>query len=105
LFLVGKWKDPPQSVHHVQPKLKEGLIVFRGARPTTSSRSILCEHPSDGIDVDLNTTNHEVTDHESYQASIVDTSLIPSNKSELPFDLDAPMPLNTLFQLDLLNIL
>jgi hypothetical protein len=71
--------------------LKEGLIVSRGARPTTS-RSIQCEDPRDGIDVDLNTTNHEVTNHESYQAGIVDTSLIPSKESELPFNLEAPMP-------------
>ncbi len=71
-----------------------------GARPTTS-RSILCEDPSNGIDVYLNTMNHEVTDHESYQASIVDTS----KESELPFDLESPMPQNTQFQLDLLNIL
>jgi hypothetical protein len=49
--------------------------------------------------------NHEVTDHESYQASIVDTSLIPSKESELPFNLKPPMPQNTQFQLDLLNIL
>ncbi len=75
----------------MQPKSKEGLIVCRGARPTTS-RSILCEDPSDGIDVDLNTTNHEVTDNESYQASIVDTSLVPSKESELPFNLEPPMP-------------
>jgi hypothetical protein len=88
----------------VQPKSKEGLIVSRGARPTTS-RSILCEDPSDCIDVDLHTMNHEVTDPESYQASIGDKSLIPSKESELPFDLDTPMPQNTLFQLDLLNIL
>jgi hypothetical protein len=105
LFLVRKRKDPPpQSVHHVQPKSKEGLIVSRGARPTTS-RSILCEDPSNVIDVDLNTMNHEVTDHESYQAGIVDTSFIPSKESELPFDLEAPMPGNTQFQLYLLNIL
>ncbi len=104
LFLVRKRKDPPQSVHHVQPKSKEGHIVSRGASSTTSS-SILCEDPSDVIDVDLNTTNHEVTDHESYQAGIVDTSLIPSKESEIPFDLEAPMPRNTQFQLDLLNVL
>jgi hypothetical protein len=90
-LLVRKHKDPPQSVHHVQPKLKEGLIVSHGARPTTS-RSILCEDPSNVIDVDLNTTNYEVTDHESYQAGIVDTSLIPSKEFALPFDLEAPMP-------------
>ncbi len=88
----------------MQPKSKEGLIACRGARPTTS-RSILCEDPSNGIDVDLNTTNHEGTDHESYQASTVDTSLIPSKESELLFDLEVPMPQNTQFQLDLLNIL
>jgi hypothetical protein len=76
LFLVRKHKDPPQSVHRVQPKSKEGLIVSHGARPTTS-RSILCEDPSYVIDVDLNATNHKVTDNESYQAGIVDTSLIP----------------------------
>ncbi len=91
LFLVRKCKDPPQSVHHVQSESKEGLIVSLGARPTTS-RSILCEDPSNVIDVDLNTTNQEVTDHESYQAGIVDTSLIPSKESELPFDLEASMP-------------
>ncbi len=91
MFLVRKQKDSPQSVHHVQPKSKEGLIVCRGARPTTS-RSTLCEDPSNGIDVDLNTTNHEVADHESYQASIVDTFLIPSKESELPFNLEASMP-------------
>jgi hypothetical protein len=95
-FLVRKQKDPPQSVHNVQQKSKEGLIVSRGARPTTS-RSILCEDPSNGIDVDLNTTNHEVTDDESYQAGIVDTSLIPSKESELPFNLEAPMPRNIQF--------
>ncbi len=88
----------------MQPNSKEGLIVCRGARPTTS-RSILCEDLSNVFDVDLNTTNHEVTEHESYQAGIVDTSLIPSKESELPFDLDAPMSCNTQFQLDLLNIL
>ncbi len=49
--------------------------------------------------------NHEDTDHESYQAGIVDTSLLPSKESELPFNLEAPMPQNTQFQLDLLNIL
>ncbi len=104
MFLVSKRKDPPQSVHHVQSKSKEGLIVCCGARSTTS-RSILCEDPSDVFDVDLNTTNHEVNEHESYQAGIVDTSLIPSNKSEVPFDLEAPMPRNTQFQLDLINFL
>jgi hypothetical protein len=104
LFLVKKHKDPPQSVHHVQPKLKEGLIVSRGATSTTS-RSILCEDVSDVFYVDLNTTNHEVTERESHQAGIVDTSLIPSKESELPFNLEAPMPCNTQFQLDLLNIL
>ncbi len=76
----------------------------RGARPT-SSRSILCEDLSNVFDVNLNTTNHEVTEHESYQAGIVDTFLIPSKKSELLFDLEAPMPRNTQFQLALLNIL
>ncbi len=80
----------------MQPKLKEGLIVSHGARSTTS-RSILCEDSSNVIDVDLNTMNHEVTDHEPYQAGIVDTSLIPSKESELPFDLEAPMPQNTQF--------
>jgi hypothetical protein len=103
LFLVRKRKDPPQSVHHVQPKSKEGLIVSHGATSTTS-RSILCED-SNVFDVDLNTTYHEVTEHESYQAGIIDTSLIPSKQLELPFDLEAPMPCNTQFQLDLLNIL
>ncbi len=88
----------------MQPKSKEGLIVSRGGRPTTS-RSILCEDLSDVFDVDLNTTNHEVTEHESYQAGIVDTSLISSKESELSFNLEAPMPCNTQFQLDLLNIL
>ncbi len=101
-FVFGqKRKDPPQSVHHVQPKLKEGLIVSCGATSTTS-RSILCEDVCDVFDVDLNTTNHEVTEH---QAGIVDTSLIPSKESRLPFYLEAPMPRNTQFQLDLLNIL
>jgi hypothetical protein len=88
----------------VQPKSKEGLIVSRGARPT-SSRGILCEDPSDGIDVDLNTTTHEVTERESYPVGIVDTSLIPSKESDVLFDLEAPMPQNTQFQLNLLNIL
>jgi hypothetical protein len=78
----------------VKPKSKEGLIVSHGGRPITS-RSILCEDPSNGIDVDLYTTNHEVTCHESYQAGIVDTSLIPSKESELLFNLEAPMPQNT----------
>ncbi len=91
-------------MHHVQPKSKEGLIVSRGATYTTS-RSILCEDVSNVFDVDLNITNHEVTEHESYQAGIVDTFLIPSKESELPFNLEAPMPCNTQFQLDLLNIL
>ncbi len=82
-LLVRKRKDPPQSVHYVQPKSKEGLIVSHGPRPTIS-RSIPCEDPSNDIDVDLNTTDDdEVTDHESYQAGIVDTSLIPSKESEL----------------------
>jgi hypothetical protein len=103
-FLVKTCKDPPQSVHHVQPKSKEGHIVSRGGRPTTT-RSNLCEDLSNVFDVDLNTTNHEVTEHESYLAGIVDTSLIPSKESELPFDLEAPMPCNTQFHLDLLNIL
>ncbi len=75
----------------MQPKSKEGLIVSGGARPTTS-RSILCKDPSNVIDVDINTMNHEITDHESYEAGIVDTSLIPSKESELTFDLEAPMP-------------
>ncbi len=96
--------DPPQSVHHVQPKSKEGLVVSREATSTTS-RCILCEDVSNVFDVDLNTSNHELTEHESYQAGIVDTSLIPSKESDLPFDLKAPMPRNTQFQLDLLNIL
>ncbi len=39
------------------------------------------------------------------QAGIVDPSLIPSKKSELPFNLEPPMPCNTQFQLDLLHIL
>jgi hypothetical protein len=103
LFLVEKRKDPPQSVNHMQPKLKEGLIVSRGATSTTS-RSILCEDVSNVFGVDLNTNNHEVTEHESYQAGIVVTSLIPSKESELLFNLEAPMPCNTQFQLDLLNI-
>jgi hypothetical protein len=61
-FLAKKRTDPPQSVHHVQPKSKEGLIVSCGYASTTS-RSILCEDDSDVFDVDLNTTNHEVTEH------------------------------------------
>ncbi len=104
MFLVKKRKDPPQSVHHVQSKSNEGLIVRRGATSTTSRR-ILCEDGSNVFDVDLNITNHEVTEHESYQAGIVYTSLIPSKESELLFDLEAPMPCNTQFQLHLLNIL
>ncbi len=104
MFLVKKCKDPPQSVHNVQPKPQEGLIVSRGATSTTS-KSILCEDDSTVFDVDLITTNHKVTEHESYQAVIVDTSLMPSKESELPFDLEAPMPRNTQFQLDLLIIL
>jgi hypothetical protein len=55
--------------------------------------------------VDFNTTLHQSTDDESYQAGIVDTSLVPSKESEVPFDMEAPMPQNSRFQLDLLNIL
>jgi hypothetical protein len=103
-FWSKKSKDSPQSVHHVQPKSKEGLIVSRGATSITI-RSILCKDVSNVFDVDLNTTNHEVTEHESHQTGIVDTSLIPSKESELPFNLEAPLPCNTQFQLDLLNML
>ena len=74
------------------PKLKEGLIVRNRAR-RTNSRSIQFEYPSNGIDVDFDTTNHKDTDHESaYHAGIVDTSLIPSKEFGLPFNLEAPMP-------------
>jgi hypothetical protein len=90
-FLVRKQKDPPKSVHLVVPKLKEGLIVRNGARRTTS-KIIQFEYPSNGIYVDINTTNYEVTDHESYQAGIVDTSLTPLKESKQPFDIEAPIP-------------
>ena len=74
------------------PKLKEGLIVRNKARGT-NSRSIQFENPSNGIDVDFDTNNHEDTDHESaYHASIIYTSLIPSTESKQPFDMEAPIP-------------
>ena len=74
------------------PKLKEGLIVRNKARGT-NSRSIQFENPSNGIDVDFDTTNHEDTDHESaYHAGIIDTSLIPSTESKQPFDMEVPIP-------------
>jgi hypothetical protein len=90
-FLVRERKEPPESVHLVVPKLKEGLIVRNRAR-RTNSRNIQFEYPSNGIDVDFDTTNHEDTDHESYHAGIVDTSLMPSTASKQPFDMEAPIP-------------
>ncbi len=86
------------------PKLKEGLIVRNRAR-RTNSRSIQLEYPSNDIDVDFDTTNHEDTDHESYHAGIVDTFLMPSTESKQPFDMEAPIPQICRFQLNLLNIL
>ncbi len=87
------------------PKLKEGLIV-RNKAIGTNSRSIQFENFRNGIDVDFDTTNHDDTDHESaYRAGIVDTSLIPSTESKQPFDMEAPIPRISQFQLDLLNIL
>jgi hypothetical protein len=104
-FLVRKRKDPPESVHLVVPKLKEGLIVRTKARGT-NSRSIQFENPSNRIDVDFDTNNHEDTDHESaYHAGIIDTSLIPSTESKQPFDMEAPIPQISQFQLDILNTL
>jgi hypothetical protein len=95
LFLVRKCKDPPQSVHLVITKSKEGLNERSGARSTSSS--ILLEDPSHGIDVDFNTTNHEVTNYESYQACNVDTFLIPLKESEQPLDMEAQMPRSSQF--------
>jgi hypothetical protein len=53
----------------------------------------------------LQTAVRHSHNHESYQAGNVDTSLIPSKESEIPINLEASMPQNTQFQLDLLNIL
>jgi hypothetical protein len=41
----------------------------------------------------LNTTNsNAVTDQQSYQVPVVDTSLVPTKESELPFNLEGPSP-------------
>ncbi len=51
------------------------------------------------------TSTNPVYNSPSYQAPIVDTSLVPTKESELAFDLNVPMPRHCQFQLDLLNIL
>ncbi len=91
--------------NHSATSAVEGLIVRNKARGT-NSRSIQFENPSNCIDVDFDTNNHEDTDHESaYHEGIIDTSLIPSTESKQPFDMEAPIPKISQFQLDLLNIL
>ncbi len=50
------------------------------------------------------TSTNPVYDSPSYQAPIVDTSLVPTKESKLAFDLNGPMPWHCQFQLDLLNI-
>jgi hypothetical protein len=41
----------------------------------------------------LNSTNtNAVTNPQSYQAPVVDTSLVPTKESELPFDLEGHIP-------------
>ena len=68
---MRKHKDPPQSVHHVIPKSKHGLVVNTGAR-LDSKNIFVDDFTCNGIDVDFDTTIHEVG-HESYLAGTVFT--------------------------------
>ncbi len=103
-FLVRKCKDCHKSLHLVLPKTKDGRVGSCG-----SEASLLLDTRKREVDYltdDLqNSSTNAVTAPESYQACIVNTSLIPMKEAELPFDLEGPIPQNCQFQVDLLTIL
>ncbi len=90
-FLVRKCKNCHKVLHLVLPKTKDGCD-----RSSGSEASLLLDTSNGQVDYltdDLqNSTTNAVTAPESYQACIVDTSLIPTKESELPFDLEGPIP-------------
>ena len=103
-ILVRKCKDCHKSFHLVLPKTKDGRVGSCG-----SEASLLLDTRKREVDYltdDLQNSNtNAVTASESYQACIVDTSLIPTKESELPFDLEGPIPQNCRFHMDLHTIL
>jgi hypothetical protein len=104
-FLVRKGKDCHQSINLELPKTKEGHVGICG-----SEASLLLDDTRNGevgyLTDDLqNSATNAVTAPESYQVCSVDTSSTPTEESELPFDLEEPIPGNCQFQLDLLTIL
>jgi hypothetical protein len=119
-FLVRKRKDCPNSSNLVTTKTKQ--VQFLGAPDAGSQSSILLDAINGDVDdVALDTTNHDinnlfsdllnytntnaVTDHNHIRCPLLIPSLVPMKESELPFDLEGPLPQNCQFQLDLLNIL
>jgi hypothetical protein len=93
-----------QCTFTLVPITKEGRVGICGSEASlllgTRNSEVGC------LTDDLqNFTTNGVTAPESYQACIVDTSVIRTKESELPFDLEGPIPQNCQFQLDILTIL
>ena len=119
-FLARKRKHFPNSLNLVTPKTKKVPILGTHAAVSQSS-SIFNTTNGKVNDLTLDTSfgdvehlfsdllhstsTNPVYDSPSYQAPIVDTSLVPTKESELAFDLNGPMPGHCQFQLDLLNSL
>jgi hypothetical protein len=103
-FLVRKCKDSHKSLNLVLPQTKDGCGGSSGSKASLllDTRNGLVNHPTDDL---WNSATNAVTALESYQACFVDTSFIPTKESELPFDLQGPLPGNCQFQVDLLTIL
>ncbi len=97
--MVRKCKDVPKSLLLALPKTKEGCIGI------LEFQYFFDNNEGEFLTADLsNSVTNSVTSPESYQASIVDLSLIPTKESKLSFDQDVPIPQNFQFQLDLLNV-
>ncbi len=119
-FLARKRKHFPNSLNLVTPKAKKVPVLGTHAAVSQSS-SIFNTTNGKVNDLTLDTSYGDV-EHlfsdllhststnpvyysPSYQAPIVNTSLVPTTESELAFDLNGPMPRHCQFQLDLLKIL
>jgi hypothetical protein len=102
--LVRKCKDGHKSLNLVLPKTKDGSVGSSGSEASLllDTRNGLVDYLTDDL---RNSTTNAVTAPESYQACIFNTYLIPTKESELPFDLEGPIPRNCQFQVDLLTIL
>jgi hypothetical protein len=106
-FLVRKRKHFPKDLNLVTPKTKKVPVLGTHAALSQSS-SIFDTTNGEVDDLTLDTSfgdvehlfsdllhctsTNPVYDSPSYQAPIVDTSLVPTKESELAFDLNVAMP-------------